>query len=301
MDRNGVTAFISIMRGCNNMCAYCVVPYVRGAERSRNPQSVLKEAAQLFEKGYREVTLIGQNVDSYDWNDGKTGLKFPALLEQVAQINPLLRVRFSTSHPKDISDDLLKTISMYGNICKHIHLPVQSGSSRILKLMNREYSREGYIERVKAIRRILPDCAISTDIITGFCTETEEDHNETLSLMEWAGFDFAYMFKYSERPGTKAARKYKDDIPEEVKTKRLNEIISLQNRLSARSKKRDVGRTFSVLIEGFSKKSADQLYGRNSQNKVVVFPKEGHSRGEYVNVIVEKSTSATLLGRISDF
>jgi tRNA-2-methylthio-N6-dimethylallyladenosine synthase len=298
MDRNGVTAFISIMRGCNNMCAYCVVPYVRGAERSRNPQSVIREAAGLFEKRYREVTLIGQNVDSYNWNDGKTELKFPALLKQVALIDPSLRVRFSTSHPKDISDELLRTISMHENICKHIHLPAQSGSSRILKLMNREYSREGYMDRINAIRRIIPECAISTDIIAGFCTETEEDHNETLSLMEWAGFDFAYMFKYSERPGTKAARKYTDDVPEEVKSKRLNEIISLQNKLSARSKKRDVGITSRVLIEGFSKKSADQLYGRNSQNKVVVFPKEDHSRGEYVNVLVEKSTSATLIGRI---
>jgi tRNA-2-methylthio-N6-dimethylallyladenosine synthase len=300
MDRNGVTSFISIMRGCNNMCAYCVVPYVRGAERSRNPQSVLREASELFEKGYREVTLIGQNVDSYNWNDGKTALQFPGLLKQVAQIDPLLRVRFSTSHPKDISDELLRTISLHENICKHIHLPVQSGSSRILRLMNREYTREGYMERINSIRKIIPDCAVSSDIISGFCTETEEDHHETLSLMEWAGFDFAYMFKYSERPGTKAARKYRDDVPEEIKTKRLNEIIALQNKLSALSKKRDVGKTFRVLIEGVSKKSADHLYGRNSQNKVVVFPKEGHIKGEYVNVTVEKSTSATLIGRISD-
>jgi len=300
MDRNGVTSFISIMRGCNNMCSYCVVPYVRGAERSRNPDSILREAADLFEKGYREVTLIGQNVDSYNWNDGTREMKFPELLETVASFDPSMRVRFSTSHPKDISDDLLSTMASYENICRHIHLPAQSGSSRILKLMNREYSREGYMDRINAIKRIMPDCAISTDIIAGFCTESEEDHIETLSLMEWAGFDFAYMFKYSERPGTKAARKYKDDIPEDVKTRRLNEIIALQNKLSARSKKRDVGNTFKVLIEGYSRKSADQLYGRNSQNKVVVLPKEGHSRGEYVNVIIEKSTSATLIGRISD-
>jgi tRNA-2-methylthio-N6-dimethylallyladenosine synthase len=277
-----------------------VVPYVRGAERSRNPESILREAADLFEKGYREVTLIGQNVDSYNWNDGTKEIKFPELLETVSRFDPSVRVRFSTSHPKDISDDLLSTMASHENICRHIHLPAQSGSSRILRLMNREYSREGYMDRINAIKRIMPDCSISTDIIAGFCTETEEDHNETLSLMEWAEFDFAYMFKYSERPGTKAARKYKDDVPEEAKTRRLNEIIALQNKLSARSKKRDVGKTFSVLIEGYSKKSADNLYGRNSQNKVVVFPKEGHSKGEYVNVTVEKSTSATLIGRISD-
>ncbi len=298
MDRNGVTSFISIMRGCNNMCAYCVVPYVRGAERSRNPDSIMREAADLFEKGYREVTLIGQNVDSYSWNEGTREMKFPELLEKVALSDPSMRVRFSTSHPKDISDDLLTVMASHENICRHIHLPAQSGSSRILKLMNREYSREGYMDRINAIKLRMPDCSISTDIIAGFCTETEEDHTDTLSLMEWAGFDFAYMFKYSERPGTKAARKYRDDVPEEVKTRRLSEIIALQNKLSARSKRRDVGKAFSVLIEGYSKKSADNLYGRNSQNKVVVFPKEGHSRGEYVNVIVEKSTSATLIGRI---
>lgn len=301
MDRNGVTAFISIMRGCNNMCAYCVVPYVRGAERSRNPGSIIREAKELFEKGYREVTLIGQNVDSYNWKEGESYSDFTDLLGSVAEIDPLLRVRFSTSHPKDISDELLKIIASYDNICKHIHLPVQSGSSRILKLMNREYTREDYMERISAIRRFIPDCSVSTDIIAGFCTETEEDHNETLRLMEWAGFDFAYMFKYSERPGTKAARKYKDDVHDELKTNRLNEIIALQNKLSARSKKNDVGKITRVLIEGYSKKSADFLYGRNSQNKVVVFPKGDHSRGEYVNVLVEKSTSATLLGRISDF
>jgi tRNA-2-methylthio-N6-dimethylallyladenosine synthase len=300
MDRNGVTAFISIMRGCNNMCAYCVVPYVRGAERSRNPGSIIKEAKDLFEKGYREVTLIGQNVDSYNWNEGESHSGFPALLARVAEIDPLLRVRFSTSHPKDISDDLLKIIASYENICNHIHLPAQSGSSRILKLMNREYTCEDYMERISAIRRLIPECAVSTDLIAGFCTETEEDHKDTLQLMEWAGFDFAYMFRYSERPGTKAARKYKDDVPDELKTTRLNEIITLQNRLSARSKKNDIGKVTRVLIEGYSKKSADFLFGRNSQNKVVVFPKEVHSGGEYVNVLVEKSTSATLIGRITD-
>jgi len=298
MDKNGVTSFVSIMRGCNNMCAYCVVPYVRGAERSRDPESILNEVKDLWAKGYREVTLLGQNVDSYNWeNDGyKTG--FPELLEKAALVNPLLRVRFSTSHPKDISDELLNTISKHNNICRHIHLPVQSGSSRILKLMNREYSREWYMDRITAIRSIIPDCAVSTDIIAGFCSETEEEHKETLSLMEWAGFDFAYMFKYSERPGTKAARKYKDDIPDEVKTRRLNEIISLQNKISAGSKRKDIGRIFEVLTEGYSKRSQDHLSGRTSQNKVVVFPDNGHKKGDYVNVYVERCTSATLIGKI---
>jgi tRNA-2-methylthio-N6-dimethylallyladenosine synthase len=299
MDKNGVTSFVSIMRGCNNMCAYCVVPYVRGAERSRDPESVLNEVNDLWVKGYREVTLLGQNVDSYRWEHEGNRTGFPELLERVALINPSLRVRFSTSHPKDLSDELLKTISKHTNICRHIHLPVQSGSSRILKLMNREYTREWYIDRINAIRSIIPGCAVSTDIIAGFCSETEEDHNETLSLIEWAGFDFAYMFKYSERPGTKAARRYKDDIPEEIKTRRLNEIISLQNKISGRSKKMDVGRVFEVLIEGYSKRSKDNLSGRTSQNKVVVFPDDGHKKGEYVNVSVERCTSATLIGKIN--
>jgi tRNA-2-methylthio-N6-dimethylallyladenosine synthase len=299
MDKNGVTSFVSIMRGCNNMCAYCVVPYVRGAERSRDPESVLNEVNDLWVKGYREVTLLGQNVDSYTWEHEGNRTGFPELLERVALINPSLRVRFSTSHPKDLSDELLKTISKHTNICRHIHLPVQSGSSRILKLMNREYTREWYIDRINAIRSIIPGCAVSTDIIAGFCSETEEDHNETLSLIEWVGFDFAYMFKYSERPGTKAARRYKDDIPEEIKTRRLNEIISLQNKISGRSKKMDVGRVFEVLIEGYSKRSKDNLSGRTSQNKVVVFPDDGHKKGEYVNVSVERCTSATLIGKIN--
>jgi len=297
MDRNGVTSFVSIMRGCNNMCAYCVVPYVRGAERSRDPMSIVNEVRELVNKGYREVTLLGQNVDSYNWKNEYGQIGFPALLEMTALIDPSLRVRFSTSHPKDISDELLKTIARYPNICRHIHLPAQSGSSRVLKLMNREYTREWYMDRISAIRTIIPDCSISTDIIAGFCTETEEDHNDTLSLMEWVGYDFAYMFKYSERPGTKAARKYPDDIPEEIKTRRLNEIISLQNKLSARSKKLDVGRIFEVLTEDYSKRSQDFLSGRTSQNKVVVFPAEGHRKGEYVNVKVERCTSATLIGK----
>ena len=297
MDKNGVSSFVSIMRGCNNMCAYCVVPYVRGAERSRNPESVLKEVKELFETGYGEVTLLGQNVDSYNWNNGTGIMGFPELLEKVALINPLLRVRFSTSHPKDISDELLHTIARNNNICKHIHLPAQSGSSRILKLMNREYTREWYMDRVKAIHAIIPECSLSTDMITGFCTETEEDHKESLSLMEWAGFDFAYMFKYSERPGTKAARKLKDDVSESVKAERLNEMIAFQNRLSGKSKKSDIGRTVEVLIEGYSKRSTEHLSGRTSQNKVVVFPAGDHKKGEYAKVLIERSTSATLIGK----
>jgi tRNA-2-methylthio-N6-dimethylallyladenosine synthase len=298
MDKNGVSSFVSIMRGCNNMCAYCVVPYVRGAERSRNPESILKEVKELYETGYREVTLLGQNVDSYKWNNNNEPTGFHQLLEKVAMVNPLLRVRFSTSHPKDISDDLLLTIARNENICKHIHLPAQSGSSRILKLMNREYSREWYMDRVNAIRTIIPECSISTDMITGFCTETKKDHEESLSLMEWTGFDFAYMFKYSERPDTRAARKYKDDVPDPVKSERLSEMISLQNRLSAKSKKNDVGKVYEVLIEGFSKRSDEFFSGRTSQNKVVVFPKGDHVKGEYVKIYIERSTSATLIGKV---
>jgi len=297
MDKNGVSSFVSIMRGCNNMCAYCVVPYVRGAERSRDPGSILKEVRDLFEMGYREVTLLGQNVDSYNWDNNAEIVGFPELLENVALINPLLRVRFSTSHPKDISDELLHTIARNKNICKHIHLPAQSGSSRILKLMNREYTREWYMDRVNAIHSIIPDCSLSTDMITGFCTETEEDHKESLSLMEWTGFDFAYMFKYSERPGTRAARKYKDDVAEPVKSERLSEVISLQNKLSAKSKQNDIGMVFEVLIEGFSKRSTEFLSGRTSQNKVVVFPGGDYKKGDYVRVLIERCTSATLIGK----
>ncbi len=296
MDKNGITSFVSIMRGCNNMCAYCVVPYVRGAERSRNPESILNEVKTLFERGYREVTLLGQNVDSYNWSDtAKVG--FPELLERVAKIDPLLRVRFSTSHPKDLSDELLHTMAENNNICRHIHLPAQSGSNRILKLMNREYTREWYLDRINAIHTILPDCSLSTDMIAGFCSETEEDHRDSLSLMEWVGYDFAYMFKYSERPGTKAARRLKDDVSETVKSARLSEMISLQNRLSVKSKKRDVGMVFDVLIEGLSKRSSDYMSGRNSQNKVVVFPGINCRKGEYVRVLIERCTSATLIGK----
>lgn len=297
MDRNGVSSFVSIMRGCNNMCSYCVVPYVRGAERSRNPETILKEVEELFESGYREVTLLGQNVDSYRWKEGDTVTGFDGLLEKVALFNPLMRVRFSTSHPKDMSDTVLHTMARHKNICKHIHLPAQSGSSRILELMNRKYDREWYMGRIEAIRRILPECSISTDMITGFCTETEEDHKASLSLMEEIGYDFAYMFKYSERPDTKAARKYKDDVPEETKTRRLNEIIKLQNHMSAESKKQDLGQTYEVLVEGLSKKSDKELSGRTSQNKVVVFPRENYKAGDYVNVKITDYTSATLIGK----
>jgi len=300
LDENGVSAFVSIMRGCNNMCSYCVVPYVRGAERSRDPESIISETEDLFAQGYREVTLLGQNVDSYMWKVGDKIVDFSSLLALTAEISPLLRVRFSTNHPKDMSDAVLSTMSKYPNICRHIHLPVQSGSSRILKLMNRKYDREWYMERIRAIRRIVPGCAISTDIISGFCSETEEEHKETLSLMEWAGFDFAYMFAYSERPGTGAARRLKDDVPEEVKKRRLNEVILLQNRISASVKKQDIGMVFEVLVEGRSKKSQNDLFGRTSQNKVVVFPDEGQRIGGYVKVKIEKSTSATLLGKTTN-
>jgi tRNA-2-methylthio-N6-dimethylallyladenosine synthase len=298
MDKNGVSSFVSIMRGCNNMCSYCVVPYVRGAERSRDPQTIVKEVRDLISEGYREVTLLGQNVNSYLWEAPGEKTNFPSLLEIVAQTDPQLRVRFSTSHPKDISDELLKTMARYDNLCKHIHLPAQSGSTRILKLMNRGYTREWYMERIEAIRKYLPGCSVSTDIISGFCTETEADHLDSLSLMEWAVFDFAYMFRYSERPGTGAARKLKDDVPDEIKTRRLNEVISLQNKLSARSKKEDIGRIFEVLTEGYSRKSEDFMSGRTSQNKVVVFPGNNIGEGAYVKVLIEKSTSATLIGRV---
>ena len=298
MDNNGVSSFVSIMRGCNNMCSYCVVPYVRGAERSRDPESIIREVSELVENGYREVTLLGQNVDSYNWKKDGSTMGFPDLLQKVAMVNPAMRIRFSTSHPKDLSDELLHMIASHNNICRHIHLPAQSGSSRILKLMNRDYTREWYMDRIESIRKIVPDCAVSTDMIAGFCTETEDDHKASLTLMDWAGFDFAYMFKYSERPGTKAARKLIDDVPEVVKARRLNEMITLQNSLSLKSKKKDIGKDQEVLAEGFSKRSAEHLSGRTSQNKVVVFPAGDHTSGEYVNVRIERSTSATLIGRI---
>ena len=362
LESNGVSAFISIMRGCNNMCAYCVVPYVRGAERSRDPETIVREAREIFAQGYREVTLLGQNVNSYLWtgnnpdaegllsvegqpavfqpgsNPGSLHLTpqvpdtvasdssradtskpvgFAGLLERVATVNPLLRVRFATSHPKDLSDDVLEVMARHSNICKHIHLPVQSGSSTVLARMNRKYTREWYLDRIASINRILPGCAVSTDIIAGFCGETEEEHQETLSLMREVGFDFAYMFKYSERPDTKAARHMKDDVPEDVKTRRLNEIIALQNELSKASKKSDIGKTFEVLVEGRAKKSitrgdtahnlspaetkqdnAVTMMGRTTGNKVVVFQASGIKHGDYVNATIISATSATLIGNL---
>jgi tRNA-2-methylthio-N6-dimethylallyladenosine synthase len=306
LDSNGVTAFVSIMRGCNNMCTFCVVPFTRGRERSRDAVSIVNECKDLFERGFREVTLLGQNVDSYYYtsNNEDGSLKevtFARLMEMVAQISPLLRVRFSTSHPKDITDDVLHTMAKYHNICEYIHLPVQSGNTRILQLMNRTYTREWYLGKVKRIRQIMPGCGLSTDVISGFCTETEEEHKETLDLMEQCRFDMAYMFSYSERPGTLAARRYTDDVPEEVKKRRLTEIINLQNTHSRESYKNDIGKTFEILIEGDSKKSENDWCGRNSQNKMTVFPKGDYQlkKGDYVMVQVNDATSATLLGEIA--
>lgn len=299
LDKNGVSAFVSITRGCNNMCSYCVVPYVRGGERSRNPETIIREVKELIDMNYKEVTLLGQNVNSYRWesSEGKE-INFPLLLEMVAKLSPKMRVRFSTSHPKDLSNEVLYTMAMYENICNHIHLPVQAGSTRMLKLMNRGYTSEYYLSRVEAIRSILPDCSISTDIIAGFCTETEVDHDLTLSLMKKVSFDFAFMFKYSERPDTAAARKLPDDVPEEVKSRRLTEIIDLQGQLSEESKQKDIGKCFEVLIEGESKKSSEEYFGRTSQNKVVVFPRKNFNIGDYVFVKILKCTPATLIGEI---
>ncbi|GAB0481762.1 tRNA (N6-isopentenyl adenosine(37)-C2)-methylthiotransferase MiaB [Alistipes indistinctus] len=297
LDKNGVSAYISIMRGCNNMCSYCVVPYTRGAERSRDPQTILREARELFDGGYREVTLLGQNVNSYRWENGETVAGFADLLGAVASVDPKLRVRFSTSHPKDLSDEVLHTMARYPNLCRAIHLPAQSGSTRMLELMNRKYTREWYLGRIEAIRRILPGCSISTDLIAGFCTETDDDHRQTLSLMEEVDYASAFMFKYSERPNTKAARHMADDVPDGVKTARLNEIIALQNELSLRSNRLDVGREFEVLVEGVSKRSDRQLFGRTSQNKVVVFDRGDARVGDYVRVRVTDCSSATLHGQ----
>lgn len=300
LDSNGVTAFVSIMRGCNNMCSFCVVPFTRGRERSREVDSILAEAKALFEQGFKEVTLLGQNVDSYYWVNpiNNEVVTFAMLLEKVALISPDLRVRFSTSHPKDITDDVLNTIAKYENICKYIHLPVQSGNTRILQLMNRTYTKEWYLAKVDRIKELIPECAISTDIITGFCTETEEEHKDTLSVMKHSQYDFAYMFFYSERPGTLAKKRYQDDIPEETKKRRLAEVVELQNELSAKSNLKDIGKTFKVLIENDSKKSNLHWMGRNSQNKVIVFPKENFNlqKGDYVNVKVNSCTQATLIG-----
>lgn len=298
LDKNGVSAFISIMRGCNNVCSYCVVPYTRGAERSRDPYTIVREAQELYDNGYKEVTLLGQNVDSYNWKDKENpekSVNFAQLLEMVAKISPDLRVRFSTSHPKDISDEVIYTMAMYENICKHIHLPIQSGSSRMLEKMRRKYDREWYLERVRKIRSVIPDCGITTDVIAGFCSETEQDHQDTLTLMEDVVFDSAFMFAYSERPGTLASRKYPDDIPYDLKTQRLNEIIALQGRMSLKSNEKEIGRVLKVLVEGPSKKNQDELCGRASSNKMCVFPSRGEKAGDYCEVEVVSVTSATLL------
>lgn len=300
LNSNGVTAFVSIMRGCNNMCSFCVVPFTRGRERSRDAVSIINECNDLFNDGYREVTLLGQNVDSYQWlnPENKNIVSFANLMEEVAKISPLLRVRFSTSHPKDITDDLLFTIKKYDNICNYIHLPVQSGSSRILQMMNRTYTREWYISKVDRIRELLPGCGLSTDSITGFCTETEEDHQQTLSLFEYCEYDLAYMYFYSERPGTLAERRFEDDVPLEVKKRRLAEIVELHRWHSLKSMEKDLGKTYSVLIEGDSKKSGQHWAGRTDHNKVAVFPKTGNfKKGDYVDVKIENCTAGTLLGK----
>ncbi|NOW98170.1 MiaB/RimO family radical SAM methylthiotransferase [Mucilaginibacter sp. SG564] len=326
LNSNGINAFVSIMRGCDNMCSFCVVPFTRGRERSRDPKSIVAECTDLFNKGYREVTLLGQNVDSYKWKQPQPALSkgegsdepnaeevlsfgedlgesettnFANLLELVALINPDLRVRFSTSHPKDITDDVLYTINQYENICNYIHLPVQSGNSRILEMMNRTYDREWYINRIDAIRRIIPDCAVSTDVITGFCSETDEEHHDTVTMMDYVKYDFAYMFKYSERPGTLAAKRYADDIPEEIKQKRLAQIVAKQQEYSFYRMQARIGKVEKVLIEGYSKKSDKDYCGRSDQNAMVIFPVgDSYKPGEYVNVLIEKTTSATLIGKV---
>lgn len=308
LNSNGISAFISIMRGCDNMCSFCVVPFTRGRERSRDAGSIVAEAVSLFEAGYKEVTLLGQNVDSYKYNptdaesqDGQGIVNFAQLLEMVAQVNPLLRVRFSTSHPKDITDDVLHTMARYENICNYIHLPVQSGNSRVLELMNRTYDREWYVDRINAIRRILPDCGISTDVITGFCSETEEEHQDTISMMNFVKYDYAYMFAYSERPGTLAAKRFQDDIPEPIKKRRLTEIVALQRQHSLYRIQNFVGSVQRILIEGYSKRSDQDFCGRNDQNTMLVFPVDSRYKiGDYVNVLGESCTSATLIGRIVD-
>ena len=299
LNSNGITAFISIMRGCNNMCSFCVVPFTRGRERSRDAHSIVNEAAELVAQGFKEVTLLGQNVDSYHWQNEHESVNFAQLLEMVALVSPDLRVRFSTSHPKDITDEVLYTIAKYENVCNYIHLPVQSGNIRILKLMNRTYDREWYLERVHKIREIIPDCGISSDIIAGFCSETEAEHEDTLSIIETCRFDFSYMYQYSERPGTLAAKRYPDDILLEVKNRRLQEIIALQNKISKEKNKTDEGKVFKVLIEGDSKKSKEDFKGRNDQNKVVIFPKNGVNKpGDYVLVKVHASTTTSLIGTL---
>ncbi len=301
LNSNGVTAFVSIMRGCNNMCSFCVVPFTRGRERSRDCDSIIKECTDLFNDGYREVTLLGQNVDSYQWLNPKDNsvVSFANLLEKVALISPLLRVRFSTSHPKDITDEVLFTMKKYENICKYIHLPVQSGSTRILQMMNRTYTREWYLAKVDRIRELIPECGLSTDVITGFCTENEEDHKETLTLFDYCKYDLAYMYFYSERPGTLAERRFEDDVSEEVKKRRLQEVVALHRIHSLKSMEKEMGKTAKVLIEGNSKKSNEHWAGRSDNNKVVVFPKKGNlQKGDYADVIIENCTAGTLIGKI---
>ncbi|MDD4544952.1 MAG: tRNA (N6-isopentenyl adenosine(37)-C2)-methylthiotransferase MiaB [Bacteroidales bacterium] len=300
LSSNGVSAFISIMRGCENFCSYCVVPYTRGKERSRDYNSIIKEAEDLFSKGYKEITLLGQNVNSYLWENENEKINFAKLIEMVAKVSPLLRIRFSTSHPKDISEELIDVIARNNNICKSLHLPIQSGSSRMLKKMNRKYTREDYIGKIDMIKSKIPDISLSTDIIAGFCSETIEDHNDTLSIMEYANYDYAFMFNYSQRPNTLAEKKYEDDVPSEEKTKRLNEIIDLQRKLSLASNKRDIGKEFEILVEGVSKRSKEKLFGRTSQNKVVIFDNKVVSIGNYVNVKIVDCTSATLIGQLTD-
>ena len=300
MNSNGISAYISIMRGCQNYCAYCVVPYTRGRERSRDPETIVNEARNLFSKGYKEVTLLGQNVNSYKWKSDTEEVGFPELMERVAQVSPLLRVRFATSHPKDLSDRLLEVMAKYDNICKCIHLPVQSGSDRMLKLMNRHYDSAWYLDRIAAIRRYLPDCSITTDVIAGFCTETEEDHQATLEMFRKVRYDYAFMFKFSLRPNTYAEKHLQDDIPEAEKTRRLEEIIALQGEIALENNKQEIGRRYEVLVEGESHRSKEQLFGRNSQNKVIVFDRENVQPGEYVTVEVTDCTAATLKGKIVD-
>ncbi|MFW5889990.1 MAG: tRNA (N6-isopentenyl adenosine(37)-C2)-methylthiotransferase MiaB [Marinilabiliaceae bacterium] len=295
---NKISAFISIMRGCNNFCSYCIVPYTRGRERSRDPESIREEAAQLVAEGYKEITVLGQNVNSYRFAKDEGEMDFPALLDFLASEFPQTRIRFTTSHPKDMSDETLRVMARHDNICKHIHLPVQSGSSRILKLMNRKYTSEWFLDRVEAIRRIMPECGITTDVFCGFHSETEEDHQQTLDLLKQVRFDMAYMFKYSERPGTYAHKKLPDNVPEEVKGRRLQEIIGIQNAISSENNQRDIGKTFEVLIESISKKSKEEFFGRTSQNKVVVFPRGGHKAGDFVRVKVTGATQATLRGEL---
>lgn len=298
IDTTAISGFVSIMRGCNNFCTYCIVPYTRGRERSRSPRSILNEVLDLQSKGYKEVTLLGQNVNSYFYKNADTEVNFPALLDLVARTVPQMRIRFATSHPKDMSDEILETIARYPNICKAIHLPVQSGSNSVLKNMNRKYTREWYLERIAAIRRIIPDCGISTDVFVGFHNESEEDYQQTLSLMKEVQFDLAYMFKYSERPGTMASKRLPDNVDETIKGRRLQELIDLQTALSLASNRKDIGKTFEVLVEGISKKNADEMFGRSSQNKVIVFPAQDLQTGSLVYVKVKDCTSATLIGEM---